>query len=687
MSSAVVSATRHAALSFSRHLATLPHAETVLASEARAAAAALAPLARLSTALAAVATTFTPSVDEAPPERALGGWVLYTRCERGGSPLLLRRPAAGGAESVLLDCGAVADTLRAESLSCVRPSPCGSTVAVVADTGGDAHVAAIVRVEDQKIVAKLPGVASVDWWRRPGSAADLVFVSCDPHGRPAAAHVADEIGDNAALLYEEPEQGLTLVAAATKDGAAIALTSAAPAAAAVRAVTRHTPTPTLISPASPGLETFMEHWAPAGGLIALTNAAVGGEPDSDGGPGREYTLASLGTATSARLWRPLLPRHRPSVAITDVDVFDSGVLAYERDTGTGGPRATLVAPALHGTSTTHTVHLPPWATVLRGGANADPASPTARVVLASPLHPDTSADVCVATGRLTLVPRPPAAQRAADAVTAAVSTAGLAVSTVTVGDGVTVSVVKGGGVQSQPAPMLLTLYGAYGAPFVDPDFHATHLALATRHGWYLAYASVRGGGERGRAWHAAGRGARRGAALKDAHSVLDFAVATSRGRVALTTESAGALLVGALIAHRPADIAAAVLRAPCIDLTEADSFTAGEDGEFAPPGAPPSSLAAISPLHMLAQPAVQSAAAACRGPPVLIQVARHDARAPAAAAARWSAALRSARGPGGAPVVCHVCPGGWHATPGGEAGRDLDAQAAAWCVAAVEGRL
>ena len=198
-------------------------------------------------------------------------------------------------------------------------------------------------------------------------------------------------------------------------------------------------------------------------------------------------------------------------------------------------------------------------------------------------------------------------------------------STVTIGDDVTVWVVKGGGGRDRQAPMLLTLYGAYGAPFADPDFHPTHLAMATHHGWSLAYASVRGGGERGRAWHAAGRGERRGAALADAHSVLDWAVAASGGRVALVTESAGALLVGALIAHRPGDVAAAVLKAPCVDLTEQDALSAGEDGEFAPSGAPLLSLAAVSPLHMLAQPSAQAAAAACRGPPVLIQVSRHDA--------------------------------------------------------------
>jgi hypothetical protein len=59
----------------------------------------------------------------------------------------------------------------------------------------------------------------------------------------------------------------------------------------------------------------------------------------------------------------------------------------------------------------------------------------------------------------------------------------------------------------------------------------------------VAYAHVRGGGELGRSWHAAGRGPNRPFALKDYLSCLRFLVReryTCKGRVAGYATSAGA---------------------------------------------------------------------------------------------------------------------------------------------------
>lgn len=56
------------------------------------------------------------------------------------------------------------------------------------------------------------------------------------------------------------------------------------------------------------------------------------------------------------------------------------------------------------------------------------------------------------------------------------------------------------------------------------DYHPRHSCMLER-GWVLAFAHVRGGGERGKAWHAAGRG------LKKWNSFWDFEVRkASRGR-------------------------------------------------------------------------------------------------------------------------------------------------------------
>lgn len=53
------------------------------------------------------------------------------------------------------------------------------------------------------------------------------------------------------------------------------------------------------------------------------------------------------------------------------------------------------------------------------------------------------------------------------------------------------------------------------------DYHPSHACMLER-GWVLAFAHVRGGGERGKAWHAAGRG------LDKWNSFRDFEVGVGR---------------------------------------------------------------------------------------------------------------------------------------------------------------
>lgn len=117
------------------------------------------------------------------------------------------------------------------------------------------------------------------------------------------------------------------------------------------------------------------------------------------------------------------------------------------------------------------------------------------------------------------------------------------------------------------APCLLLVYGAYGHS-LPADWDPSRLPLLSR-GWVLALAHVRGGGELGRGWHAAGRGVRKRVSASDLGACLDALVAAglaSPGRVALEAASAGALAAGGLLAARPSDVAAALLEVPFLDL-------------------------------------------------------------------------------------------------------------------------
>lgn len=68
------------------------------------------------------------------------------------------------------------------------------------------------------------------------------------------------------------------------------------------------------------------------------------------------------------------------------------------------------------------------------------------------------------------------------------------------------------------------------------DYHPAHACMLEK-GWVLAFAHVRGGGERGKAWHAAGRG------LNKWHSFLDFEVRPARAELVLEHSGGRAIVM------------------------------------------------------------------------------------------------------------------------------------------------
>jgi len=109
-------------------------------------------------------------------------------------------------------------------------------------------------------------------------------------------------------------------------------------------------------------------------------------------------------------------------------------------------------------------------------------------------------------------------------------------------------------------PTLMTGYGGY-ATSIRPSFSATRMAWF-EHGGVLAYAHTRGGGEKGEAWHEAGRGPNKGNAVGDFIACAEYLVAkgyTSPSRLAVSGNSGGGILVGGAVVRRPDLFAAAVI--------------------------------------------------------------------------------------------------------------------------------
>ena len=125
-------------------------------------------------------------------------------------------------------------------------------------------------------------------------------------------------------------------------------------------------------------------------------------------------------------------------------------------------------------------------------------------------------------------------------------------------------------------PTLLYGYGGFRIA-IGPIFRAEWLAWIER-GGLLAVASLRGGGEYGKAWHDAGRLANKQNVFDDFAACARWLAAsgwTRRERLGISGRSNGGLLVGASITQHPELFGAAVAEVGVMDMLRFDRFTIG----------------------------------------------------------------------------------------------------------------
>ena len=120
-----------------------------------------------------------------------------------------------------------------------------------------------------------------------------------------------------------------------------------------------------------------------------------------------------------------------------------------------------------------------------------------------------------------------------------------------------------------PRPCLVHVYGAYGQ-VLEPDFSPSVISLLKR-GWIVAFAHVRGGGERGPEWHIAGSKQNRWKSVTDLESCCRWLISerlTSPSKLFAAGASAGGVVLGsALNVYGKSLIGGgAILRVPFVDL-------------------------------------------------------------------------------------------------------------------------
>ena len=199
-------------------------------------------------------------------------------------------------------------------------------------------------------------------------------------------------------------------------------------------------------------------------------------------------------------------------------------------------------------------------------------------------------------------------------------------------------------------PTLLHGYGGFNIA-QGPQFKPEWLAWMER-GGLLAVASLRGGGEYGKAWYDAGRLEHKQNAFDDFAACLRWLAGsgwTQRARIAISGRSNGGLLVGATITQHPELFGAALAEVGVMDMLRFHQFTIGwgwtSDYGSADDPAQFGTLMAYSPLHNI-EPGVAY-------PPTLVTTGDHDDRVVPGHSFKFAAALQAAHA-GDVPIVIRI---------------------------------
>lgn len=199
-------------------------------------------------------------------------------------------------------------------------------------------------------------------------------------------------------------------------------------------------------------------------------------------------------------------------------------------------------------------------------------------------------------------------------------------------------------------PTILYGYGGFNVS-LTPDFSVTKLAWMELGGIW-AVANLRGGGEYGEEWHAAGTRLDKQNVFDDFIAAAEYLIReryTSRDKLAIFGGSNGGLLVGAVTNQRPDLFAAALPAVGVMDMLRFHQFTAGrfwvDDYGSAENPDEFRALYAYSPYHNV-EPGTSY-------PAVLVTTADTDDRVVPGHSFKYAAAMQAAQA-GDAPVLIRI---------------------------------
>ena len=480
-----------------------------------------------------------------------GEYFYYARSETGKQYEILcrKKTSLDAPEEVVLDVNELAQGKAFMAVGAYQVSEDGNLLAYSTDdTGFRQYSLAIKDLRTGKhLVDHAVRVGSVVWANDDKT---IFYTVEDPTTKREYRLYRHRVGTSGPddLVYEETDERFDLDAFKSRSKTYIFLISGS-----------HTTTEVRYIPA----DRPLAEWK----LIERRQQDVEYYPDHNGDffyirvndTGRNFRLVKAPVGDPRRQnWQEVVA-HRPSVMLENVDFFKNYYVRYERENGLPQIRVT----DLH-SGQSREIAFPETAYDAGTYVNREFDTHKYRYTYGSFITPFSVFEYDMESGTSTLLKQkevPGGYDRTRYQVERMSATAS---------DGVKVPIsvvhLKSTKLDGH-GPLFLYAYGSYGAP-MDIDFDSAIFSLVDR-GVVYAIAHIRGGGEMGKAWHDDGRMMHKKNTFTDFITCAEYLVAQgygSKARLTIEGDSAGGLLMGAVLNMRPDLFHAAIVGVPFVDV-------------------------------------------------------------------------------------------------------------------------